>query len=101
MLPRLNLTPDPLVEGPGQVEAINARNYPAQARNIAKVPLLTEDASREFRKALLKCKSTPGSDQIGCLTVITGHVTQCSITGPLGAGQTLPCIVVENGRELR
>lgn len=86
---------------PSQVEAITAKNYPAQGRNIAKIPLLTDDASREFRKTLLKCKSTPGADQIGCLTVITGHVSQCSITGPLGAGRTLPCIVVENGRELR
>jgi hypothetical protein len=83
---------------PGQTEAIQARSG---ARNIAKIPLVTEDASREFRKALLRCKSTPGSDQIGCRTVVTGHVSLCAMTTPLGANSDIPCIVVENGREIR
>lgn len=86
---------------PSQMEAFNARNYPEQGRNAAKIPLLTEDASRDFRKFLLKCKSTPGANQMGCLTVITGHVSLCSVTGPLASGTSLPCIVVENGREIR
>ena len=86
---------------PGQVEALHARSNPGQGRNIPKIPLVTEDASRDFRKTLLKCKTTPGADQMGCLTVITGHVSQCTVTGPLASGTSLPCIVVENGRAVR
>jgi DNA-directed RNA polymerase subunit N (RpoN/RPB10) len=83
---------------PDQTEAIQARSG---ASNIARIPLVTEDASREFRKALLRCKSTPGSDQIGCRTLVTGHVSLCSLTTPLGARSDIPCIIVENGRETR
>lgn len=86
---------------PSQVEAIHARSNPVQGRNIARIALLTEGASRDFRKTLLRCKSIPGADQMGCLTVITGHVSLCTVTGPLGSGRSLPCIVVENGREIR
>jgi hypothetical protein len=83
---------------PGQVEAMQARNSPVGGSSIARIPLLTEDASRDFRKALLRCKSTPGADQMGCLTTITGHVSVCSITSGLGVRRDIPCIVVENGR---
>jgi hypothetical protein len=82
---------------PGQVEAIQARNSPLGS-NIARIPLLTEDASRDYRKALLRCKSTPGADQMGCLTTVTGHVSVCSMTSGLGVSREVPCIVVENGR---
>jgi hypothetical protein len=81
-----------------QAAAIQAN---AGAPNITRIPLLTEDATREFRQALLRCKSTPGSDQVGCSTVVSGHVSLCSLTGPLGGGRSLPCIIVENGREVR
>ena len=84
-----------------QGEAVQASMYPAQGRNIPRIPLLTEDASRDFRQFLLKCKSIPGADRTGCLTAITGHVSMCSMTGPLGSNRTLPCIVVENGRPVR
>jgi hypothetical protein len=80
-----------------QREAMQATMSPEVARNISKVPLFNDDASRDFRKILLKCKSTPGSDRTGCLTIVTGHVSLCSITGP-GGGRDLPCLVVENGR---
>lgn len=83
---------------PGQTEAIQARSG---ARNISRIPLVTEDASREFRKALLRCKSMPSSDHIGCRTLVTGHVSLCSITTLLGANNDIPCIVVDNGREIR
>jgi hypothetical protein len=85
----------------GQVDAMQATNSPVAARNIAKIPLLTEDADRGFRQALLRCKSTPGWDHIGCPAVITGHVSLCTITGPLGNSGSLPCIVVESGRAVR
>jgi hypothetical protein len=83
---------------PGQVEAIQARNSPTAGSNIARIPLLTEDASRDYRKYLLRCKSMPGADQTGCLTTIIGHVSVCSITSGLGVSRDAPCIVVENGR---
>lgn len=86
---------------PGQVEAIQARANPAIARNVARIPLVTDEASRDFRKILLRCKSTPGAEQIGCRTVITGHVSLCALTTPLGANGDIPCLVVENGREIR
>jgi hypothetical protein len=86
---------------PSQLEAMQVRTGLAEARNISKIPLLTENATREFRQILLRCKSTPGSGELGCPTVITGHVSLCSITGPLGSNQNLPCIVVENGRAMR
>jgi hypothetical protein len=84
-----------------QTEAIQATNSPEAARNIARIPLLTEDADRGFRQVLLRCKSTPGSDHLGCPTVVTGHVSLCTITSPLGNSGNLPCFVVENGRALR
>ena len=86
---------------PGQAEAMQASLYPAQAQNITRIPLLTEDASRDFRGFLLKCKSIPGADRTGCLTVVTGHASMCEITGPLGASRKLPCLIVENGRQGR
>jgi hypothetical protein len=78
-----------------QLEAFQANR---DGLNVSRIPLLTEDATREFRKALLQCKSTPGSDQMGCPTVIVGHVSICSISGALGGSRNLPCIIVENGR---
>jgi hypothetical protein len=84
-----------------QGEAVQASMSPVQARNVPRIPLLTEDASREFRKFLLNCKSIPGADRTGCLTAITGHVSMCSVTGPFGGSRTLPCVVVENGRPVR
>jgi hypothetical protein len=77
---------------------VSAGGY--NSSNIPRIPLLTEDATREFRQFLLRCKSNPSSSQLGCSAVISGHVSQCSITGPLGANRSLPCIVVENGRDL-
>jgi hypothetical protein len=86
---------------PSQIEAMQARTGLAEARNISRIPLITENATREFRRVLLRCKSTPGSGELGCPAVITGHVSLCSITGPLGSNQNLPCIVVDNGRAVR
>jgi hypothetical protein len=80
-----------------QVDAIQAKTT-ADGRNISRIPLLTENATRDFRQLLLRCRSTPGSDQMGCPTVITGHVSICSITGALGSNRNVPCIIVENGR---
>lgn len=66
--------------------------------NIQRIPLLTEDASRSFREQLLRCKTTPGSNHSGCQASITGHVSLCSMTSPMGSRSNIPCIVVENGR---
>jgi hypothetical protein len=84
-----------------RTDVIMATTNGYNSSNVARIPLLTEDATREFRHFLLKCKSNGSSSQLGCPAVINGHVTKCSLTGPLGANRSLPCIVVENGRELR
>jgi hypothetical protein len=84
-----------------RTDVIMATTNGYNSSNIARIPLLTEDATREFRQFLLRCKSNASSSQLGCPAVINGHVTKCSLTGPLGANRSLPCIVVENGRELR
>ena len=86
---------------PNQGAALQASTSPGQARNSPKIPLLTEDASRDFRKFLLKCKSTPGADRMGCPVAITGYVSQCSMTGPFGSSRALPCLIVDNGRPIR
>lgn len=83
-----------------QVDAVRARKSPAGS-GITGIPLLTDDASREFRKFLFKCKSRPGSDTTGCLVAIVGHVSVCSMTNAISGVRDIPCIIVENGRELR
>lgn len=86
---------------PSQLDAIQARSNPGQARNAIKVPLVTDDAARDFRRVLLQCKATPGADQVGCPAIVTGRVDLCSIRGPLGTDSDVPCVVVENGRQMR
>lgn len=82
-----------------QVDVIQAKTT-AEGRNISRIPLLTEDATRDFRQVLFRCRSNPASDLMGCRTVIKGHVSICSTTGALGSNRNLPCIIVENGRSV-
>jgi hypothetical protein len=62
------------------------------------VPLLTDDASREFRQYLLKCQSNPVSAQGGCSVTVLGHVTICKLSNAFGATREPPCVDVEEGR---
>jgi hypothetical protein len=81
-----------------QLDAIKATRY-SGGDTVAKIPLVTENALREFRKSLLRCRSMPGSDQMGCPISITGYVSLCTATGPLGVNRDDPCIIVDNGRD--
>jgi tetratricopeptide (TPR) repeat protein len=60
------------------------------------VPLLIDDASREFRKVLLYCDSTATFTPVGCPVAVFGHVEMCEKTSLAGTTHT-PCLAVENG----
>jgi hypothetical protein len=64
------------------------------------VPLLTDDASREFREHLLTCQSNPASAQMGCPVAVLGRVTTCTLSNAFGAARAEPCVAVEDGRQL-
>jgi hypothetical protein len=62
------------------------------------VPLLTENATREFRKYLLTCQSNPTSAQLGCSMTVLGRATTCTLSNAFGATREEPCVDVEDGR---
>jgi len=76
---------------------IMATKYPNLGEQ-PKVPLLTDNATREFRQRLLACQSNPAAAQAGCPLTILGEVTICTFSNGLGAERTSPCINVEDGR---
>lgn len=76
---------------------ILATRYPNLGEQ-PKVPLLVENASREFRKRLLGCRSNPGSAQVGCPVTVIGRATMCTLQNGLGATGEIPCTEVHDGR---
>ena len=62
------------------------------------VPLLTDDASREFRQHLLMCQSNPASAEMGCPVTVLGRVITCKLSNALGATREEPCVAVEDWR---
>jgi hypothetical protein len=62
------------------------------------VPLLTDDASREFRHHLLMCQSNPASAEMGCSVTVLGRVATCKLSNAFGATREEPCVAVENGK---
>jgi hypothetical protein len=58
------------------------------------VPLLTDNASREFRRYLLSCQSNLG----GCSVTVFGQATICALSNAFGATRELPCVAVEDRR---
>jgi hypothetical protein len=83
---------------PAQVDAIRVLNNPAAARTVSKVPLITDDAGRDLRQQLLKCRANPLAQ---CFVVIRGHVSTCQSTTTLGAQLEMACVAVETGRLVR
>jgi uncharacterized protein YecT (DUF1311 family) len=78
---------------------IMATHYPnAGGSNQPRVPLLTDDASRDFRQRLLACQTNPASAQVGCPVIVLGLATMCKLSNALGAERDLPCVAVEDGR---
>jgi hypothetical protein len=69
-----------------------------QALQQPKVPLLTDDATREFRQHLLMCRSNPGSARLGCSVTALGRVTTCT-SNAFGGRREEPCLAVEEGRQ--
>jgi hypothetical protein len=62
------------------------------------VPLLTDDASREFRQHLLRCQSNPGSAQMGCPVTVLGRATMCTLSNAFGGMRESPCVAVDEGQ---
>jgi len=83
---------------PGQLDVIRVLHEPGAARTVSKVPLLTDDAGRELRQQLLRCRANPNAQ---CSLVVRGHVTTCQSTTSLGAQLEMPCVAVETGRMVR
>lgn len=61
------------------------------------VPLLTDNASHEFREALYSCDSAATYGTPGCLIVVRGRATTCVLTNGFGAQSDSPCVAVEDG----
>ena len=76
---------------------ILATRYP-NLGDQPKVPLLIENASRDFRKRLLSCRTNPSSAQVGCPVIVLGRVTMCTLRSDFGAAREMPCIDAQDGR---
>jgi hypothetical protein len=83
---------------PAQVDVIRALNDPAAARAVSKVPLITDDAGRDLRQQLLRCRANPLAQ---CSVVVRGHVSTCQSTTSLGTQLEMACVAVETGRLVR
>jgi hypothetical protein len=59
------------------------------------IGLLTDDASRDVRKGLLRC-GDPMIAPLGCQMTIIGHASMCTMTTLVGS-KNLPCVAVEDG----
>ncbi len=59
------------------------------------IDLLTDNASRDVRKGLLRC-GDPMIAPLGCQMTIIGHVSMCTMTTLVGS-RNLPCVAVEDG----
>lgn len=77
---------------PTGVAVAVARNRGNDGNGIG---LLTDDASRDVRKGLLRC-GDPMIAPLGCQMTIIGHATMCTMTTLVGS-KSLPCLAVEDG----
>lgn len=76
---------------------ILATRYP-NLGDQPKVPLLIENASREFRRWLLNCRSNPATAQVGCPVTVVGRATICTLQNGFGVAREMPCAAVQDGR---
>ena len=63
------------------------------------VPILIDDAERQFRSELMSCQNGRGS-YMGCAAKVIGRVGQCELTNGFGAKRQEFCLIVADG-ELR
>lgn len=78
-------------------QAVLQSNYYTSGAPPPSIPLLTENASREFRKHLLGCQAHATYSQIGCPVTIWGQATICTQTNAFGVTRDVPCIHVIDG----
>lgn len=86
---------------PTQVDVIRALTDPAAARAVSKVLLITDNADRDLRQQLVRCRTNPLATMAQCSVVIRGHVSTCQSTTTLGTQLEMVCVAVETGRLVR
>jgi uncharacterized protein (TIGR02246 family) len=80
------------------VQAIIRMRYAPKAGIQPTVPLLTHDASDQFRRRVLACQTDPSASKVGCTVKIRGIATLCTVTIASGDTREVPCINVEDGK---
>jgi hypothetical protein len=80
------------------IQAIIKTRYLTESGTQPSVPLLTDDASRQFRRRLLSCQTDPSASQVGCTVKIRGQATMCALSVASGATREAPCVNVEDGK---
>jgi hypothetical protein len=80
------------------IQAVIKTRYGPEAGTQPSVPLLTDDASRQFRRRLLSCQTDPSAAQVGCTVKLRGQATMCALTIASGATREAPCVNVEDGK---
>ena len=79
----------------GYVDVLYADMMGAYDRgNAVAIPLLTENAARDFRQRLLTCRS----EYQNCQVTVLGRVTRCTMTTMLGVTREEYCIEAIDGR---
>lgn len=76
---------------------IMERVGPGEAGSTPTIPLLTDAASHRFREMQYSCDSQQSYGTLGCILVVRGIATMCSLTNAFGAETDSPCIEVQDG----
>lgn len=76
------------------VIAARMSDHPGQWTHI---PLLTKEASPNFRARLLSCQKDAPAEEGGCTVTVIGFVTSCEI-GTSGRTWDVPCVKVMDGQ---
>ena len=80
------------------VQAIIRMKYGPKTAIQATVPLLTNDASAQFRRRVLACRTDSSASEVGCTIKIRGTATLCPLTLASGDTREVPCVNVEDGK---
>jgi hypothetical protein len=80
------------------VQAIIRMRYAPKVGIQPTVPLLTHDASDQFRRRVLACQTDPSASNVGCTVKIRGIATLCTVTIASGDTREEPCVNVEDGK---
>jgi hypothetical protein len=100
---KVSLTGSYILEGNrgmlyADIQAVIKTRYRPEAGAQPSVPLLTDNASGQFRRRLLSCQTDPSAAQVGCTVRIRGQATMCALTIASGATREAPCVNVEDGK---